>query len=64
MAELDIEKLRAISKKFSIKVLRATMSPMNPQRWCLDLECGHEEWVTGTKAPKHAYCYTCNPVKS
>lgn len=63
MSGPDMEKLKAISRKFSIKVLRATRSPMNASRWCLDLECGHEVWVTSKAKPqkKFEYCYTCNP---
>lgn len=32
-------------------VLRATQSPMNAKRWCLDLSCGHEAWVTSNRRP-------------
>lgn len=33
------------------RVERAVQSPMNPLRWCLELECGHECWVTQKKRP-------------
>jgi len=33
------------------KVWRATQSPMNAKRWALDLECGHEVWVTANRRP-------------
>lgn len=60
---LDIEKLKKTSRKYSIKVLRATRSPMNASRWCLDLACGHEQWITSQRKPaKFAYCYICNPI--
>jgi len=36
------------------KVVRVTRSPMNAQRWCLELECGHEAWVTAKSEPKRA----------
>jgi hypothetical protein len=26
-------------------------SPMNGQRWCLQLDCGHDEWVTAKSRP-------------
>lgn len=48
--------------KFPMKrVVRAYQSPMNPHRWCLELECGHEEWVTAQRRPraKTAACYKC-----
>jgi len=43
------------------KVLRAFRSPLNPQRWCLTLECGHEVWVTSKSRPKRqtAKCENC-----
>lgn len=33
-------------------VTKVTQSPMNPLRWCCDLECGHEQWVTQKVHPK------------
>lgn len=33
------------------KVVRVSQSPMNAQRWALDLACGHEEWVTRKRKP-------------
>ena len=46
-----------IAKKFS----RVTRSPLNPVRWALDLECGHEVWVTSQRKParKIAPCEAC-----
>jgi hypothetical protein len=41
------------------KVLRATQSPTNSERWCCDLECGHEVWVTRQRRPKEAGCGEC-----
>jgi hypothetical protein len=32
-------------------VVRVTQSPVNPQKWCLDLSCGHEKWVRGKRKP-------------
>lgn len=44
-------------------VVRVTRSPMNPLRWCLQLECGHDIWVTAKTKParkfeycEHVYC--------
>lgn len=33
------------------QVLRVTQSPMNPKQWCVDLNCGHEVWVTCGRRP-------------
>ena len=33
------------------KVIRITRSPLNARRWCCDLDCGHEVWVTGNRRP-------------
>lgn len=45
------------------KSVRATRSPMNPKQWCLDLECGHDLWLTSQRKPKvgaRALCPKCN----
>ena len=36
-------------------------SPMNALRWCLQLDCGHDEWVTAKRRPTRntAPCGTC-----
>lgn len=41
-----------------VKVVDARQSPMNERRWCLELECGHDLWVTAEKKPerKNATC--------
>lgn len=36
------------------KVLRATAS--SQKRWSVDLVCGHEAWVTASRAPKAVPC--------
>ena len=41
------------------KVVRATRSPLNVKQWCLDLDCGHELWVSDKKAPKLVGCHEC-----
>jgi len=45
------------------KVLRVTRSPLNPKRWVLDLECGHELWVTRIRRPcaTRVHCEECEP---
>lgn len=35
-----------------LKAVRVTQSPMNAKQWCVDLECGHEIWVTSNRKPK------------
>lgn len=41
-----------------VSVTDATQSPLNPKRWCLELDCGHDIWVTSEKKPtrKTATC--------
>jgi hypothetical protein len=34
------------------RVTRIDQSPMNKLRWCMQLECGHEVWVTASRKPK------------
>lgn len=43
-------------------VTKVTRSPINAKRWCLDLACGHELWVTATRRPasKTAVCERCD----
>jgi hypothetical protein len=39
--------------KLSLRtVVRIDQSPMNAKQWCVQLSCGHEEWVTRAKRPK------------
>ena len=26
-------------------------SPLNPSRWCLQLDCGHDTWTTAKRRP-------------
>jgi hypothetical protein len=33
------------------QVLRATQSSLNAQRWALDLDCGHTEWINSRAKP-------------
>jgi hypothetical protein len=46
---------------FVVRVLRVDQSRMNPNRWCLELECGHEVWITAKKRPtrQRINCPTC-----
>jgi hypothetical protein len=34
-----------------VKVARVDQSPVNEKRWCLELACGHEAWVTSARRP-------------
>jgi len=43
-------------------VKRITESPMNVKRWVLDLECGHEVWITSERRPKMV-TFTCPTCK-
>lgn len=40
-------------------VTGVTRSPLNAARWCLDLACGHQSWVTSDRRPtaKTAVCH-------
>lgn len=46
---------------FKRVVIRADRSPLNRQRWLLQLECGHEEWITSKSRPQRQTmtCQTC-----
>ena len=39
---------------YSVKrnVLQVKQSPLNPSRWMLVLECGHDTWVTAKRRPQ------------
>lgn len=45
------------------RVTRMDQSPMNVQRWCFTLECGHEVWLTRkrrpSKVPARLACERC-----
>ena len=45
-------------------VKRVRQSPLNPMRWVLDLDCGHEVWVTAKSCPTRATaaCPKCNEL--
>lgn len=46
-------------------VQRVTQSPMNPLRWSLTLNCGHEVWVTAKRKPQRmkVACERCPKVR-
>lgn len=50
-------------KTKSKAVLKITQSPLNKLRWSIDLECGHEQWVTSHTKPKkkRMLCRDCDP---
>jgi len=58
---MGVEAVIAKSAKEVRKVVKVTRSPMNPKRWSLDLECGHELWLTSDRKPsrKSALCPKC-----
>jgi len=33
------------------RILAVKQSPMNALRWCLQLDCGHDQWVTAKRRP-------------
>ena len=37
----------------------AIQSSLNPRRWSVVMECGHETWVTARSRPKRATCKKC-----
>ncbi len=41
-------------------VVRSDQSPMNKRRWLLELDCGHEVWVTTSRQP-HRHQHPCDP---
>lgn len=45
------------------EVVRIDRSPMNPRRWCIELRCGHEVWVTAARRPQRMVmkCMECSP---
>lgn len=47
-------------------VQRVDRSPMNPYRWCLELSCGHEVWVTAKRKPTRmkAVCPECKEPRA
>ena len=42
-------------------VLRVDRSPLNERRWCLELKCGHEVWITSKREPQRKIikCSAC-----
>ena len=45
-------------------VVSVKQSPMYAVRWCIQLACGHEEWITSRRRPKRKAmrCSICNPI--
>lgn len=39
-------------------VVRITRSPLNGERWAIDLACGHEVWLTRNVRPRNV-AYVC-----
>ena len=44
------------------RVESVKQSPLNERRWCLQLDCGHDTWVTAKRRPtaKTARCPKCD----
>lgn len=46
---------KKLAKKAAAQIMtvrRVDQSPLNKQRWCLTLSCGHEVWITSKSRPK------------
>lgn len=56
---------RAKARKKGPAVLRITRSPLNKAKWCLDLACGHEQWITSNETPRKTtmHCRTCEAAE-
>lgn len=54
----DVKAAKKAAKR-DVKVI--TRSPMNALRWCLQLSCGHDVWVTRKGPPKvqRLFCERC-----
>jgi len=45
------------------RVVRTARSPMNNHQWCLELECGHDAWVTAKRQPRRTV-FGCEKCRS
>lgn len=43
------------------RIERVKQSPVNAFRWCLELDCGHDVWVTAKRRPQRTriVCTRC-----
>lgn len=41
------------------RIIRVTQSPMNTAQWCIELECGHDVWVTAKRRPRTIKGHDC-----
>ncbi len=50
-----------MAKKKAAKIIAIKQSPLNAQRWCCDLDCGHDQWIGGKRRPsrKTMICHKC-----
>ncbi len=39
-------------------------SPMNPKLWNVELECGHEKWLTRSRRPRYGLKVLCTKCKA
>lgn len=53
--------VKAAKKAHTKAVVRVDRAPLNAKRWCLQLSCGHDRWVTRSSKPKiqSHYCERC-----
>ena len=47
-----------------VAVADVTQSPMNERRWCLELSCGHDLYVTAESKPKRRSATCPHPSHS
>ena len=56
-------KLRPMSEPLlKSRIESVKQSPLNAHRWCLQLDCGHDVWVTAKQRPRGrtAQCPQCD----
>lgn len=53
--------VKAAKKEHTKAVVRVNQAPLNPKRWCIELECRHEVWVTRNGRPQvqKLFCAKC-----
>lgn len=56
---MSIKDVLANPHRFRRAVTGKCRSPLNKKVWSLGLECGHDLFVSGKRAPKFVYCHKC-----
>lgn len=61
MSKQPTKNVVAKPKRCLFLVARVDQSPMNAARWCIELSCGHDHWLTAKRRPtvKSLPCPTC-----